>query len=792
MSEGAFTFTVDTHLFRELGELLVGRDSTALVELVKNAYDADATRVVVRAEDLATGAGSITITDDGVGMNAEVFRSAFLRIAGRYKEHGERRSPLYNRRYTGAKGVGRLSAQKLAHHFRIESWPNPDVYGTGRQAGAADRRDDGIDARIDWRRLEQYETLDSVGDALNVRVIPSRNHPSGTVLHLQQVRRAWTAREVTEFVNEVVSSRPPRMLLEKPSRDLVPAGSLFGDLTPWTIGNNDPGFEVVYEGDIQIGDELWLRLAQRTNWLVEIDATRVGVVYSIQPTSTHLERSPNARAYQFRRDHPRPSEGPFFRARIFAREYGLGSRASELAKFGRTNRGIRVYLEGFRVLPYGDMNDDWLGIDRDYARKQHEELDIQLDKRSASLLAPVPDEAYSLLGNQQYTGAVFLTADGASSLRPVVNREGFIEDASLQTLRELVRNGADLLTRVRASARQEAKSAEQVDRRENLEKDLAGSGRQVSHVSQRGDARSSRRTNLNDDISVPLDVARSEIQEIRAAGPAPADPAIDDRLRRVEAAVSLAATIADENEDERATLRVLAGVGLQFAGFVHEINGLLGLAQSVRTLVGAARKARSANERARVFSQLDAAVDQLVQALARQSSYLVDVVGPDARRRRRRIALSKTPEASLRLLGSSLSDRGIAVTQELASDIKTPPMFPAELTIIFTNLLTNAIKAAGQQGHIRIVGTSAADGGVVIRVENTGRAVDLNDSERWFSPFESTTTDVDVVLGQGMGLGLPITRRLLAEYGGQIGFVNPSPGYATAIEVYIPPREVGK
>ena len=35
-------FTVDTNLFRELGELLVGRSSTALVELIKNAYDADA------------------------------------------------------------------------------------------------------------------------------------------------------------------------------------------------------------------------------------------------------------------------------------------------------------------------------------------------------------------------------------------------------------------------------------------------------------------------------------------------------------------------------------------------------------------------------------------------------------------------------------------------------------------------------------------------------------------------------------------------------------------------------
>ena len=45
-------FTVDTHLFRELGELLVGRDSTALIELIKNAYDADATAVTLYGEHL--------------------------------------------------------------------------------------------------------------------------------------------------------------------------------------------------------------------------------------------------------------------------------------------------------------------------------------------------------------------------------------------------------------------------------------------------------------------------------------------------------------------------------------------------------------------------------------------------------------------------------------------------------------------------------------------------------------------------------------------------------------------
>ena len=104
------TFTVDTHLFRELGELLVGRDSTALVELIKNAYDADAKEVVVHGEQLdSAGNGRIVVQDNGTGMNEAQFREGFLRIASRVKEQQTRQSPIFRRRYTGAKGIGRLA-----------------------------------------------------------------------------------------------------------------------------------------------------------------------------------------------------------------------------------------------------------------------------------------------------------------------------------------------------------------------------------------------------------------------------------------------------------------------------------------------------------------------------------------------------------------------------------------------------------------------------------------------------------------------------------------------------------
>ena len=69
-----------------------------------------------------------------------------------------------------------------------------------------------------------------------------------------------------------------------------------------------------------------------------------------------------------------------------------------------------------------------------------------------------------------------------------------------------------------------------------------------------------------------------------------------------------------------------------------------------------------------------------------------------------------------------------------------------------------------------------------MKVENTGAAVKVSDGERWFRPLQSSTTEVDSILGQGMGLGLTITRRILEEYGSTIRFVSPSAGYATALE----------
>ena len=72
-----------------------------MVELIKNAYDADARKVVVFGEEIKDGDnGLIVIRDDGVGMTARIFERGFLTIAGRTKTELDLTSPVFHRRYT--------------------------------------------------------------------------------------------------------------------------------------------------------------------------------------------------------------------------------------------------------------------------------------------------------------------------------------------------------------------------------------------------------------------------------------------------------------------------------------------------------------------------------------------------------------------------------------------------------------------------------------------------------------------------------------------------------------------
>lgn len=750
-------FSVDTHLFRELGALLVGRDSTALVELIKNAYDADAGQVVIRGEGLSRGQGSITVSDDGVGMTFEEFKDGFLRIASRTREQGDRRSLRYGRRYTGAKGVGRLSAHKLAALLGVTSVPDLQAKGL--------RDATGVDASIDWDMIEKHETLEQASRDVTLTRLAVDGSAPGTVIRLERLRRRWTDRALATFLAELEAFRPPPPLLEPLPEGIAAGPFLFtaprvrSSLTGKSANSKapDPGFEIVAEGDFASGDDYWDRVASRANWIIEVEARRRGVTAVIAPTA----RGPvsgQTQPQRFEWSHPSPKEGPFFDARLLIREGVIGPAKDPVADFTRRVAGVRVYMEGFRVLPYGSPGDDWLDLDRDYARRTRE-LEIP-DQIGAG--DPALSEFFKIIPNQGYYGAVFLNSEQAGGLEMVVSREGFLPNESFWTMRGIVRSAIDLSTRVRAAA--SSRSAHQRSRR-------GSGGPSAEEDTPASDTATAAR------VASQLTTARDALAKLRTPTNEPVKETLDD----IDAAILAASNGIDALMSSQSTLRILASVGQQLAEFVHETNGMLALARQVASLMNPETGSPSPS----ALRAARASADQLVRLIDRQASYLVEVLSPDSRRRRSRRQLARSIHSAAQLVSARAENRGISITIDVPGTMDTTPMFGAELTTVFTNLLTNAVKAAGAGGRIRVRGQAERDWSVV-RVENTGVAVDPSTGERWFQPFESTTSEADPVLGVGMGLGLTIVRSTLADYGAAVQFVAPGEGYATAVEVRIP------
>ena len=473
---------------------------------------------------------------------------------------------------------------------------------------------------------------------------------------------------------------------------------------------------------------------------------------------------PHAEARTYETTPGDAAHAPSFVARILMRTGSAPGPRNQREWLGRIS-GVRVYMEGFRVLPYGDGRSDWLSLNRDVVERSRSVID-----RATTLAATDADDTDQNLGllqlaEKHFFGAVFLLTNEARGLEMLINREGFLPNASFDALVSIVRGGIHLATRAHASAT--------APRREERRRERVGA---PDEVEMHGTA---NLTALVSEANALVTTARtlSERGQIVDAGPHISAAAV--KLQELEVQ-------ARSFSEEAAMMRVLASLGAQLAAFVHELNAVLTMAQSVESALNSLRSEESDKPKRQRLGEIAKSVGDLRRQIEKQASFLIDVVTPDARRRRRRLPVGDMFDSAARLVAEQAARQQIDIRNSIPPDLRTPPMFPAEATMLFSNLLTNAVKAAGTNGKVYAHGRPSKDGGTVVRIENTGIEVDPADGERWFRPFESGSAVSDPKLGYGMGLGLPITRQMLEEYGAEITFVKPQARYATAVEIVFP------
>ena len=122
----------------------------------------------------------------------------------------------------------------------------------------------------------------------------------------------------------------------------------------------------------------------------------------------------------------------------------------------------------------------------------------------------------------------------------------------------------------------------------------------------------------------------------------------------------------------------------------------------------------------------------------------------------------------------------VTVVRDLGADVPRIEARAAELNQVWTNLIDNALDAMDGRGTLR-VSTRVDGGAVIVEIADTGIGMSPETQEHAFDPFYTTKG-----VGEGTGLGLDISRRIVNRHGGEIS-VRTRPG-ETVLRVQLPAR----
>ena len=420
---------------RTFGDELISSETVALIELVKNSYDADATRVLVRfTPPLEVGQGSIEVIDNGHGMSLQTIQSAWMEPATLMKRRNTRSERL-GRRVLGEKGIGRFAASRLAKQLRAitkraEATSQTEVFFDWEQFDDPELFLDQI--KVSWyeEAPDHFARLGTIRALWETEEAPTDGELShGTILRMENLSVAWDetafqrlrdglSRLVSPFIaqngeNGRGTTEDLRISLEVPE----PFGEFSGPIGPPETLKSAHYF---LEGTIDEfgGYDVSIRLKGQE------DAESVAEVPAPGTSMTPY--------------------GPFeIQLRVWDRDTESiqdiarprGVVMSTVRNELNAVAGISVYRDGFRVFPYGERGNDWLSLDS--RRVQSPPL---------------------RLSNNQIVGYVLIGSDRNPSLRDQSNREGLIEGPAFTDFKAKVIEVLSLLEsrrfNLRASQRQ--------------------------------------------------------------------------------------------------------------------------------------------------------------------------------------------------------------------------------------------------------------------------------------------------------------------------------------------------
>lgn len=350
-------FKISSGLKNLIGSELITDNFVAIFELVKNSFDANASEVNITFENIYSSSAKIIIQDNGKGMNYNDLINKWLFVAYSAKKDGTEESDYRNqirsnRHYAGAKGVGRFSCDRLGQFLNLITIKNVKNAKIENIA-------------VDWKKFEENQKEEFIKIPVEHNELSQNKYgiKHGTILEISGIHtEEWNREELKKLKDKL--SKLIRPDLNRSSKEksfiinIIVPDEVQNDLIEkekfLLKGEEHRIYRNTINGKIEnfIFEELDIKTTKiitEISTLGDVVTTslndRENFIYTIKEKNKHsLLKKISIKLYFLNRSAKI----------IFKRRIGI-----DAVEYGN----VFVYKNGFRIYPFGERNNDILGID---------------------------------------------------------------------------------------------------------------------------------------------------------------------------------------------------------------------------------------------------------------------------------------------------------------------------------------------------------------------------------------------------------------------------------------------
>lgn len=414
MKDSNPSFRTRARVLCQLGEQLIKNESIALLELIKNSYDAYASECsVIMSHPESTEKGTIVIQDDGDGMDYKILSTVWLEVGTSYKEYpcikkSDSDDSKYDRPRLGEKGIGRLGVHRL-----------------GKEIEVVTRTSDSKESvlKINWDDIENTRYIEDMPVDISERTPQVFTSGPGTKITIRRLRVPWSRKMAQDCARSITSLNSPF-----DSKDSFKAVFRIKD-SNWLEGilnYQDIEHYKLFSFDVSMsGNEIidftyeflpWETMKKLTPRKITLEDNEMKKLTRMRCKDGNDYKDIDLSQYKI--------GDVRFKGIIFhmaARTLNMGVQDKiGLKEYLRENGGIRVFRDNMRVFDYGEQGNDWL----------------DLDSRRVNF----PSKRFS---NNIVLGAVYLNRIKSIDLQETADREGFMENAAYWELWNAIRFSID-------------------------------------------------------------------------------------------------------------------------------------------------------------------------------------------------------------------------------------------------------------------------------------------------------------------------------------------------------------